>query len=273
MKKPNTELLNNKSIAFLGAGNMGAALMKGLLRSKAVKPSQITFHEPDSKRVSAIEKLGTRHINSNHDAARQADIVLICVKPDKVAPVLEEIESSALFISVAAGITTKYIEQKLHNKYPRVVRVMPNLPAVVGKGATAICSGKHATSRDVAIAKAIFSKVGHVLEAPERFFDAVTAISGSGPAYIFYLAEIMLLSAKQFKMPYPMASELVKHTIYGAGFMLAANGMKPEDLRLMVTSPGGTTEAAIKHLETNQVKNIFVEAINKACHRASELSK
>ena len=268
--------LKNKTIAFLGAGNMGEALIRGLLTAKTVTPSQIVATDVRPERLGELAKtFGIRTTDDNVKAVADADIILLAVKPQQMSVVLAPLKSAAtfpkLFISIAAGVTTARIESELGGK-ARVVRVMPNTPALVGAGAAALAKGAHATEDDLAAAESILGAVGIVVRVEERFIDAVTALSGSGPAYVFYVTEVMIKAGVAAGLDEALAKELAIQTVYGAAKLLVESGEDPELLRRKVTSPGGATEAALKVMSERKLAEIFSEAIQAAERRSRELS-
>jgi len=260
--------LENKTIAFLGAGNMGEALIRGLLAAKIFEAAQIRAMDIRPDRLEYLEK--TFGIRTGPGAA---DILVLAVKPQQFPEALSSVgpQSSSLFLSILAGVTTGRIERELGGR-PRVVRVMPNTPALLGAGAAGICPGAFATEEDLATAETIFGAVGVVVRTEERLMDAVTALSGSGPAYLFHVAEAMIAAGIEQGMSAEMARQLTLQTIYGAARMLVESGSEPAVLRQKVTSPGGTTEAALKVMSERKLMEIFRDAIAAATKRGRELS-
>ena len=268
--------LKNKTIAFLGAGNMGEALIRGLLAAKTVMPSRIVAADVRPERLGELAKAyGIRTTDDNAKAVAEADIVLLAVKPQQMSAVLAPLKSAnadrKLFISIVAGVTTARIEGELGGK-TRVVRVMPNTPALVGAGAAALAKGANATDDDLATAESILKAVGITARVEERFIDAVTALSGSGPAYVFYMTEAMIKAGVAAGLDADMAKKLAIQTVCGAAKLLVESGEEPESLRRKVTSPGGTTEAALKVMSERKLAEIFAEAIKAAEQRSRELS-
>ena len=268
--------IDKKTIAFIGAGNMAEALIRGLLTAKTVASSQLIVTDVRLDRLACLaETFGVRTMPDNAAAAAAADIVLLAVKPQQLSAVLENLKSQIsnfkLLISIAAGVTTERIERELGGS-PRVVRVMPNTPALVGAGAAALAKGKHATDADLAAAEAILGAVGITARVEEKLFDAVTALSGSGPAYVFLVTEAMIRGAVEAGLGEDLARKLAVQTVLGAARLMAESGELPEELRRKVTSPGGTTEAALKVMADRQLAEIFVAAIQSATRRGRELS-
>ncbi len=263
-------------IVFLGAGNMAEALISGLVSSGSAGKERIIAADIRTERLVHLKnRFGIRISRNNKAAVREGKIIVLAVKPQQIKGVLGEISDQVkreqLVISIAAGIPTKYIEKFFRQKVP-VIRVMPNTPALIGEGASVITTGKYARKEHLRIVKKIFSAVGYVTELPEKLLNAVTALSGSGPAYVFYLVEMMNESAKRMNLPRGIAQELVNQTIYGAIKMLKISGAPAQIFREKVTSPGGTTEAAIKYLQSKKFKPIFVQALFKARERAQKLA-
>jgi pyrroline-5-carboxylate reductase len=268
--------LKNKTIAFLGAGNMGEALIRGLLTAKTIMPSQIIATDVRPERLGDLAKtFGIRTTDDNVKAVANADIVLLAVKPQQMSAVLAPLKLATtvrkVFISIAAGVTTARIESELGGK-ARVVRVMPNTPALVGAGAAALAKGACATDDDLATAELILGAVGITVRVEERLIDAVTALSGSGPAYVFYVTEAMIKGGVAAGLDEALARKLAIQTVYGAAKLLEESGEEPESLRRKVTSPGGTTEAALKVMGERKLAEIFAEAIKAAEQRSRELS-
>lgn len=269
--------LKNKTTAFLGAGNMGEALIRGLLTAKTVMPSQIVATDVRPERLGELAKtFGIHTTDDNAKAVAGADIVLLAVKPQQMSAVLAPLKAAGitgkLFISIAAGVTAARIESELGGNV-HVVRAMPNTPALVGAGAAALAKGAHATDDDLATAEAILGAVGITVRVEEKFIDAVTALSGSGPAYIFFVTEAMIKAGVAAGLDEALAKKLAIQTVYGAAKLLVESGEDPESLRRKVTSPGGTTEAALRVMSERKLAEIFTEAIKAAEKRSRELSE
>lgn len=266
--------LSNKRIAVVGAGNMGMALLRGLLDSNSVEPGNITIRNKRKERADAVAKLhGVRIAPSNAGCVAGADVVLLAVKPQIFSKVLEEIREqtgSAVLISVAAGVSTRRIERELGGA-PRVIRAMPNTPALIKEGATAIAAGEYATEEDVALAEAVFSKVGRVVVVDEVHLDAVTGLSGSGPAYIFLIIEAFADAGVKVGLSRDIAMELAVQTIQGSARMIQHLGEHPGKLKDQVTSPGGTAIAGLHTLEAGGLRTTIMNAVEAATNRAREL--
>ncbi len=262
-------------IAFIGAGNMSSALIEGLISSGTCAATAIRASDT---RADALSALAGRHgftaAESNAAAARDAEIVVLGVKPQVFAPVLAELAGALahgpLVISIAAGVPIAAIEAKL-GRGVRVVRAMPNTPALVAAGATAIASGAHAGASDLDLAETLFRSVGTVVRVEERYMDAVTALSGSGPAYVFLLVEALSEAGVRAGLPSDVAAALAAQTVYGAGKLLHRSSEPPATLRRNVTSPGGTTQAGIERLEARGLRDIVSDAVLAATRRGAEL--
>jgi pyrroline-5-carboxylate reductase len=266
-------------LAIIGAGNMAEAIARGVIRGALLRPDQIVAADVSPARRQLFEQqLAVRAVESPADAAHFARTLLLGVKPqqmpDALAAVAGTIRSDALVISIAAGTTTTFIEQRLGDRAPwRVVRAMPNTPMLVGEGMTAIAAGARATADDMKQARRIFESAGAVIEVSEEHIDAVTALSGSGPAYFFYLVEQMIDAGVKMGLSPDHARLLASRTALGAAKMMAESSDPPAELRRKVTSPGGTTEAAIRLMESRQLPDVVKEAIFAAERRGKELRK
>lgn len=260
--------------AIFGAGVMGEALLTGLLRGRWSQDDLvITEKRPD--RAEALRATYGVTVSSNVEAAKSASTLLLVVKPQDMAALLAEISphiaGDCLVISVAAGITTGFLESQLPEG-SAVVRVMPNTPALVDEGMSAISPGRHCDDEHLARAEEILSAVGRVVRVPENQQDAVTAISGSGPAYIFYIVEAMVEAGVLLGIPRATATELAVQTLYGSAKMLRETGEHPTVLRENVTSPAGTTAAALQELDDHKVRAAFLRAMEAARDRSIELA-
>lgn len=260
-------------VALLGVGMMGEALLAGLVRDDRPRQLIVSDHSPE-RQAQIAEKYDVR-AGSVTEAVADATSVILAVKPKDMDALLEEVGAhlppDGLIISVAAGLTTAYLEERLPAGTP-VVRAMPNTPALVGEGMTAISAGAHCDENQLAEARALLRSAGRVIAVPETQLDAVTAISGSGPAYIFYVVEAMVEAGVLLGIPRSTATELVVQTLYGAATMLTETGDHPTLLRERVSSPGGTTVAALRQLDDHKVRAAFVTAMEAAARRSAELS-
>jgi pyrroline-5-carboxylate reductase len=261
-------------IAILGAGQMGEALLSGLLRAGVVTPSGIIAAVRRSERAAELKDSYGIDVMSAAEAAGQADTLVITVKPQDMTSLLDEIRTvvtpDKLVISVAAGITTTFIGRKLTGELP-VVRVMSNTPVLVDEAMSVISPGAHANETHLRRAEQLLRPVGKVLRIPESQQDAATALSGSGPAYVYFLVEAMVDAGILLGMPRGNALEMVKQAVYGAATMLKDSGEHPVLLREAVTSPGGTTINAIRELERHGVRAAVLAAIEAARDRGREL--
>ncbi|HTU75278.1 MAG TPA: pyrroline-5-carboxylate reductase [Trebonia sp.] len=260
-------------IVILGAGKMGEALLSGLLRAGHA-PSSVVAIERHEGRAAQIAKAHRVSVVADVEIVKQASTLVVAVKPqdmaDALAGISPHVGTGQLVISIAAGITTSFIEQRLPADVP-VVRVMPNTPALVAQAMSVISAGTHASEKHLARARELFLAVGKVAIVPETQQDAATALSGSGPAYVYYLVESMVDAGILLGMPRQTALELVTQAVYGAATMLIESGEHPVILREAVTSPAGTTIAAIRELENHRVRAAFLSAIEAARDRGREL--
>jgi pyrroline-5-carboxylate reductase len=261
-------------IAILGAGQMGEALASGLLRAGVVAPAGIVAAV---RRIERADQLRAAYGIESMSAARAADLaqtLVIAVKPQDMGALLAEIKpvisADKLVISVAAGITTAFIESRLAGNVP-VIRVMSNTPVLVDEAMSVISAGPHASEEHLRRAEQLLRPVGKVLRIPESQQDAATALSGSGPAYVYFLVEAMVDAGILLGMPRSNALEMVKQAVYGAATMLRDSGEHPVLLREAVTSPGGTTINAIRELERHGVRAAILAAIEAARDRGREL--
>jgi len=273
--------MNKKKIAVIGAGNMGGAIIKGIKNAKSHLPHhvkkkvyEIIASDIDKKKLKRLKVFTAK---TNKEAIETADIIILAIKPQNIDKLLHEIKnitrSSQLIISIAAGITTKKIEKALIRNIP-VVRVMPNTPALVGMGMSVLCPGKYAEARHLQTAKRIFSSMGKVeIVKREKLMDAVTAVSGSGPAYVYLFIESIINSALKMGLSKESAKKLVVQTIKGSIKLLEDTNKEPETLRRQVTSPGGTTEAALRVFKKKQFQKIINIGILSAEKKSRELTR
>jgi pyrroline-5-carboxylate reductase len=264
-------------IAFIGGGNMGRSLVGGLI-AKGTSASQIVVSDPYAPALQALQteyKVNT--VSNNADAVRDADVVVLAVKPQEMRNVVTGIQATILqrrplLISIAAGMLAADIQRWAGGI--EVVRCMPNRPALQGCGVTALYGNDAVPAASRALAEEILGAVGATLWVDrESDMDTVTAISGSGPAYFFLLIEMLEAVGQELGLSAPVARKLAVETAYGSGFMARAATDSPATLREQVTSKGGTTEAALKHLEANNVRAIFSQAVTKAAQRSAQLAK
>lgn len=264
-----------KQTAILGAGVMGETLLSGLVRAGR-RVEQIVVGEKRPDRARELEERYGVAVRGNVEAAAKADTVMVVVKPQDMGALLTEIapvlRPGQLLVSLAAGITTAFIESHVPEGVA-VVRVMPNTPALVDEGMAAISPGSHCSEEHLLEAEELMGSVGRVVRIPERQQDAVTAISGSGPAYIFFVVESMIEAGVHLGLPRATASELVIQTLVGSAKMLCETGTHPAVLREQVTSPGGTTAAALRELEVHKVRAAFLAAMESARDRSRALAE
>ena len=267
----------DKTIGFLGAGNMAEAMIRGLIQGGVVGPDKILASAPRAERrdeLAAAYRIATTA--DNLEVARGVDILVLSVKPQILEHVLREVASvlapSVLVISVAAGIDTHTIEGHLLPG-ARVVRAMPNMPALVRAGATAIARGRHATDDDLTEARTIFDAVGITVTLDESHLDAVTGLSGSGPAYIFLILEALADAGVKVGLSRRNAQRLAAQTVMGSAKLLLDTDEHPGKLKDMVTSPGGTAIAGLHTLEEGGLRTTLINAVETATKRARELGR
>ncbi|HEY4408372.1 MAG TPA: pyrroline-5-carboxylate reductase [Acidimicrobiia bacterium] len=264
------------TLALLGGGKMGEALLGGLIEG-GWDPEGLVVAEVVAERRHAIEGrfAKVRVVPNPAWAVAEAEVVVVAVKPGDVPAALEAaepvLEPGALVLSIAAGVTIATLESLVPGR--PVVRAMPNTPAVVGRGAAAIAAGQHAGEEHLARAEGILAVVGTVARVPEKLLDAVTGLSGSGPAYVFLVAEALIEAGVHAGLPRSVSQALVTQTLLGSAVLLAEGPDGPEALRAAVTSPGGTTAAGLAALEARAVRAAFLEAVAAATARSKELGQ
>lgn len=264
-------------LGFVGAGNMAEAICRAVVQAGVHKADQIVAYDVSEKRRRVFrDELKVSLAQDNASVTAGSDMVILAVKPQQFAEVLDEIRSSVssdqLIVSIAAGFSTSFIQTGVGKSAP-IVRVMPNTPLFVGCGMTAIVKGATATDEHVAQVSRIFAASGLTVNVPESRIDAITALSGSGPAYFFYVIEAMVQAGVDMGLPRSEAVRLAAQTCLGAGRMVLQTQAEPEELRRRVTSPGGTTEAAFEVLEADGVKRAFVEAVKAAAQKSRQLGR
>ncbi|NVN89689.1 MAG: pyrroline-5-carboxylate reductase [Desulfuromonadales bacterium] len=268
-------MLTNHNIGFIGGGNMAEAIIKGLLAG-GVTPDSITVAEPlQSRREFLASRYAVAASESCQNVAGNADIIILAIKPQVADSVLSDlapaISSEKLVISIMAGISTGFIEEHLSSGL-RVVRVMPNAAALIQAAATAICPGKKAAEKDLEMTREIFSRVGTVVTTSEKLMDAVTGLSGSGPAYVFGFIEALSDAGVKNGLARDVSLALSVQTVLGAARMVSETGEHPALLKEKVTSPGGTTIAGLHTLENGRFHGLVMDAVDSACNRSKELS-
>lgn len=264
-----------RTIAFLGAGNMAEALIKGLLRAGTARPDSVIATGRRSERLDELQRTyGVRITSDNIAAAREAEVVVLSVKPqamDKLlVQVAPELDHRKLVISVAAGVPIAALERRL-GAGARIIRTMPNTPSLVGAGACALARGEHASDEDLNIATRIFQAVGITTVVEENLLDAVTGLSGSGPAYIFLVIEALSDAGVKVGLPRYTAQKLAAQTVLGSAKLLIETGIHPGQLKDQVTSPGGTAIAGLHTLEAGGLRTTLINAVEAATRRAKEL--
>ncbi|HTP49389.1 MAG TPA: pyrroline-5-carboxylate reductase [Anaeromyxobacteraceae bacterium] len=266
-----------KNIAFLGAGNMAEALVKGLLRADVAAPGEVlcTDRRPD-RLAELAERYRVRTSSDNRAATSGASIVVLSVKPQVMNKVLAEIapalDETKLVISIAAGVPLAAIERRVGHGI-RVIRTMPNTPALVGAGATAISPGEHALEEDLRQAKALFDAIGKTVVVDESLLDAVTGLSGSGPAYIFLIIEALSDAGVKVGLDRRTSQDLAAQTVLGSAKLLIETGEHPGRLKDQVTSPGGTAIAGLHTLEAGGLRTTLMNAVEAATKRSHELGR
>ncbi len=270
-------MLHDKTIGVIGAGHIGNAVIGGLLRAKLTSPKNIFVSRKTSENLEQLSKeLGVHATTDNKKVARSAQIIVLAVKPMNAKEVLNDIKDavtpSHLIISVMAGIRTSFINSTLGVSCP-VIRSMPNTPVLVDAGATAISKGSFANDEHLKIAHTIFKSVGTVEVVPESLLDAVTGLSGSGPAYIYMVIEAMTDGGVKMGIPRQIAFRLAAQTVFGASKLVIETGKHPAILKDEVTTPGGTAIAAVHELETHGLRTMLINAVSTATVRSKELSK
>jgi pyrroline-5-carboxylate reductase len=264
-------------LGFLGAGQMAEAIARGILRAGVLKPEQMIASDPTPERRAVFQsQLGIAAVEDNKEVATQSRTLLLAVKPYHAKDVLATIAPvtlpDALLISICAGVSTKTMEAALgQGKAWRVIRSMPNTPMLVGEGAVAVAPGANATPADLAVARKYFECAADVVDLPEEQIDAVTALSGSGPAYFFLLVEHLTRAGVEMGLSPEHAHKLATKTAAGSAKMMLTTADSPTELRRKVTTPNGTTHAAITHMEQQGMPQIIVDALKAAQRRSREL--
>lgn len=263
-------------IVFLGAGNMTEAFVRGILKAGIYRSGNIFVTDIDTRRLDFFQReLGVKGSTDNKDAASTAGTIVLAVKPQQAPQVFAELRGklpgNPFLISIVTGFSIGKITAAL-GQPARIIRVVPNTPALVGLSASAYCCGKGATGKDERLAEKILKSIGVAIRLDEPFLNAVTALSGSGPAYVFYLIEALLKAGQAMGLPAEAARLLTVATVAGAACLQAKTGLPPAELRRRVTSRGGTTEAAMKILNKGKVRQTIIAAVRAARKRAQELS-
>jgi pyrroline-5-carboxylate reductase len=277
----------NRVVGFIGAGNMATALIRGLLAAGLYTPAQLWASDVVPQKLTALRRRFKVGITDDNAAlVRGSKVIVIAVKPQIIDAVLGQMQpavtATKVFISIAAGVTTTRLEAGLagggspaagaFGEHVRVLRVMPNTPALLGKGVSVLVRGRHATAADERVGLRVLRAVGQAVAVQdERLLDAVTGLSGSGPAYVYLFAEALIAGGVASGLPTPLATQLALQTLSGAAAMLLETGETPAALRAMVTSPGGTTLAGLGELERRGFKDAVAAAVVAATRRSQEL--
>lgn len=267
-------ILIEQKLGFIGAGNMASAILGGVLNQKLLPPCQITMADPMSEKLEHLRKLGVRVTDDNPSAAQFADILILAVKPqmfDAVLPGLADCVAGKCVVSIAPGISTAYLQNWLHGAY--VVRVMPNTPLLVGKGASAVAEASDVPAETFRAVLDIFSSAGEVAIIPERQMDAIIAVSGSSPAFFFRMADAMVTEAVRQGIDPALALRMAARTMEGSAAMLLQSGKTAKELTTQVCSPGGTTLAALSAFDEMGFESMISEAMIRCAKRARELGK
>jgi len=263
-------------LGFLGFGNMGGAILGGLLAARVTDAADVVVFDIDAGKCAAAKALGAAVASSPAELARMSDILLLAVKPQHMDDALAQMKPGfapvTLVISIVAGVSIAHVQARLGTD-ARVVRVMPNTPALVGAGAAGIALSDTCTEADVSVARAIFEAVGVAVTVPEAALDAVTALSGSGPAYFFYIVECLVRAAVAEGLSETQAMRLAAQTLLGAGRLLMQSGEPASVLRERVTSKGGTTAAALKVFQEQGLDRVLAAGVASAAARSRELGK
>jgi len=271
-------MLSDETVAVIGAGNIGRALIGGMIESDLIAPEHVIATRRTESALDAMaeEFPGLRTTTDNVEAVKQASIVLLTIKPQSRAEVVtnirDHIDRDVLVVSVLAGITTERLQLGFGQDQP-VIRAMPNTPALVDEGATALSPGTYATDDHVAMAREIFEAVGEVVTVPEKYMDAVTGLSGSGPAYVYMFIEALTDAGVKQGLSRKDAAKLSAQTVYGAAKLAIETGKHPAILRDEVTTPGGTAIAAVSSLEEHGLRTMLINAVGTATQRSKELNE
>jgi len=264
----------DRVLGFLGFGNMGSAILEGLVELRVWPHDDALVYDPSDDAQAAAARLGVRTAATARELAAESDVLMLAVKPQMMAAALDDIagwvKPGALAVSIAAGVSIASIQQKL-GEAVRVVRVMPNTPCLAHAGAAGFALGQGCTEEDSALVSRLFNTIGIAERVSERDMDAVTAVSGSGPAYYFYLTECLIKAGVAEGLSEEVASRLAAQTLYGAGRLLHSSEDDAAALRKKVTSPGGTTEAALKQFAADGFEDIVARAVHAAAERSRQL--
>ena len=267
-----------RTIGMIGAGNMGSAILRGIVEAEYVRASQIIAYDTNRKRMRELEEdlPGVMTASDCLQVAEQADLIILAVKPIFVKDVIREIIGSLqgkAVLSIAAGWTVGMLEKELQNSGATYMRVMPNTPALVGEGMTALCDNTTFSKEDFDYVKGIFDSIGKTRILPERLFDGVTAISGSSPAYVYMMIEAMADAGVREGLPRVYAYEMAAQSVLGSALMVLSSGTHPAALKDAVCSPGGTTIEAVEELERKGFRAAIMDAMKACAEKSREMSK
>lgn len=264
-------------LSVLGYGNMGQAIVGGLIKKGIITPDRIAVYDPEEEKQKTAKEMGINVVSSPDFLLNESKILLIAVKPqvlrDALYPLKNKVDESIVLVSIVAGVPIEFYKRFFSTPTLKIIRTMPNTPALVGCGITGICLSSECSDNEVKVAEAIFSAVGEVVFVAEPQIDIITAISGSGPAYFFYLCEGLIRAGEALGLSREIAFKLAVNTLYGAGMLAKNSGESPETLRMKVTSKGGTTERAINYFGSRDFWDIVKEAVTSAYLRAKELGE
>jgi len=264
-------------VGIIGGGRMGEAMIRGFIQSKILSPSKIQVLEVIPERVSFLKtQYGIRPAKDLEEVCKTSSVIILAVKPQNISQVLKalkgHINARHLVISIAAGIPIRLLTKELGKKM-RIIRSMPNTPALALQGITALCAGGSAKTADLKKAEELFKVLGETVKVEEQHMDAVTGLSGSGPAYIFLVAEALMDAGVGVGLPREVSRKLVVQTLLGSAVLLSESGGRPVELKEQVTSPGGTTIAGLHVLERGGIKGLFMDAVRAATERSRELGE
>lgn len=265
---------NNLKIGFIGAGVMGKAIIKGLINSNFIESKNITASEVTQESADKVsEEIGIKTFINNKELVKSSDIIILSVKPyvikDILSSVKDDLTKDKAIISIAAGISTEFIESTIDEKIS-VTRAMPNTPALIEEGMTALCRGKYTSDKDINLAHDLFSSIGRCIEVQEKFINAVTGISGSGPAFVYFMIEALADGGLKLGLPKKTAIELAAQTLLGASKMVLETGKHPSMLKDEVTTPGGTTIAGLAVMEENKIHSALMKTVEETAITASK---
>jgi len=268
-------MLRDQSIGFIGGGNMGEALISGLIAASLFTAEKVSAYDVIESRIQYLEKeFGIKRRRSIGELAESCSIIVLAVKPQVISQVLDTLRShlshKPLVVSIAAGISLAILEGRLPDETP-VIRVMPNTPALVRKGASALSRGRAVSTAHMEMGLALFRAVGKAVEVEEKLMDTVTGLSGSGPAYVLLVIEALIDAGVLMGLPRQTARELVIQTVIGTSMMLESTAKHPAELKDMITSPGGTTIQGLQVLESYSVRGALMECVEAASRRSTEL--